>query len=138
MNPPSSEPPAEGRPWGPEPTPYAQLGGESAVRALTDSFYDRVARDELMAAIHPADLTESRQKLFEFLSGWLGGPQLYIAKHGHPRLRMRHMPFPIDSQAVEAWLACMNGAMDDLGVEGALRTFLVERFSHTAHFMQNR
>ncbi|MEM1165237.1 MAG: group II truncated hemoglobin [Planctomycetota bacterium] len=136
MNP-QGQAPSES-PWGDAPTPYEQLGGESAVRHLTDAFYDRVATDELMSAIHPEDLTESRDKLFEFLSGWLGGPQLYIQKRGHPRLRMRHMPFPIDDDAVRAWLACMQNAMDDVGVQGALREFLSGRFEHTAWFMKNR
>ena len=129
--------PTTDQPWGSARTPYEQLGGEGRVRALTDAFYDRVALDPLMAELHPDDLTESREKLFEFLSGWLGGPQLYVAKHGHPRLRMRHMPFRIDSAAVRAWLACMHGAMDDLGIEPPLRAFLDHRFAHTARFMQN-
>lgn len=120
-------------------TPYDDLGGESAVRTLTDAFYDRI-RDTspLLREMHPPDDAESRQKLFEFLSGWLGGPQLYIEKHGHPRLRMRHMPFPIDDRAVEEWLRCMHDAMDECGVQEPLRGFLSQRFTHTAHFMRNR
>ncbi|MEM9082668.1 MAG: group II truncated hemoglobin [Planctomycetota bacterium] len=124
--------------WGDADTPYLQLGGDERVRSLTDAFYDHVANDELMARIHPEDLTESREKLYEFLSGWLGGPALYIKKHGHPRLRMRHMPFPIDEAAVDAWLSCMRQAMSDVGIEDPLRSFLDGRFEHTARFMQNR
>lgn len=124
--------------WGDAETPYLQLGGDEQVRALSDAFYDRVADNELMARIHPEDLTESREKLYEFLSGWLGGPALYIEKHGHPRLRMRHMPFPIDQAAVEAWLLCMRAAMDEVGVGEPLRSFLDGRFEHTARFLQNR
>jgi hemoglobin len=124
--------------FGPENLPYDAIGGADGVRALTDAFYDRVAQNETMARVHPEDLTESREKLFEFLSGWLGGPPLYMQKRGHPRLRMRHMPFPIDQHAVDEWLACMEGAMDDVGVAEPLRSFLRQRFTHTANFMRNR
>lgn len=129
---------AQAQAWGSAASPYEELGGDERVRALVDAFYDRISADALMAEMHPDDLTESREKLFEFLSGWLGGPQLYVAKRGHPRLRMRHMPFAIGERAVEAWLGCMRGALDDLGVGGQLRAFLESRFEHTARFMQNR
>jgi hemoglobin len=126
-------------PFGPEHTPFQAIGGESEVRRLVDAFYDRVATDSpVMKEMHPADLTESREKLYEFLVGWMGGPPLYMQKRGHPRLRMRHAPFPIDDEAVSEWLRCMEGAMDDVGVEGELRAFLTQRFTHTAHFMKNR
>jgi len=84
--------------FGPDNTPYDALGGDERVRTLVDTFYDHMDSDEDFATIrklHPDDLASSREKLYEFLSGWLGGPQLYIEKHGHPRLRGRHMPFPI-------------------------------------------
>ncbi|MEM1422842.1 MAG: group II truncated hemoglobin [Planctomycetota bacterium] len=127
------------RPFGPDNTPYDAIGGESRVRALADAFYDRVEHDSpLMKTLHPPDLTESREKFFEFLSGWLGGPPIYMQKRGHPRLRMRHAPFPIDENGVSEWLRCMRGAMDELGVDGDLRVFLEERFTHTAEFMRNR
>jgi len=130
---------SEPHPFGPEHTPYEAIGGEERVRALVDAFYDRVRDDSpLLREMHPPDDSESREKLFEFLSGWMGGPQLYIAKRGHPRLRMRHMPFPIDQEAADAWLRCMESAMDDCGVSGPLRQFLTERFRHTANFMRNR
>ncbi|HVZ93766.1 MAG TPA: group II truncated hemoglobin [Phycisphaerales bacterium] len=125
--------------FGPTNTPYEAMGGEAAVRRLVDAFYDRI-RDESPAlrAMHPPDDASSRQKLFEFLSGWLGGPPLFEEKHGHPRLRMRHGPFPIDQNAVNEWLRCMNGALDHCGVTGPLREFLDARFHHTANFMRNR
>ncbi len=125
--------------FGPEHTPYEAIGGEARVRALVDAFYDRI-RDTSpqLRAMHPEDDAESRQKLFEFLSGWLGGPPLYVQRRGHPRLRMRHIPFPIDEPAVLEWLRCMEEAMDDVGVEDPLRSFLRQRFEHTAHFMRNR
>ncbi len=129
----------QGNPWGEGETPYEAIGGDDAVRALVDRFYDHVERTSpLMRELHPTDLTESRQKLYEFLSGWLGGPPLYIEKHGHPRLRMRHMHVPIDHEGVSEWLRCMKLAMDEQGIEGQLRAFLDSRFAHTAQFMQNR
>lgn len=128
-----------GVPFGPGRLPYDEMGGMEGVRALVDAFYDRVRDEsEVMRRLHPEDLTESREKLFEFLCGWLGGPQLYVQKHGHPRLRMRHMPFHIDGEAVEEWLRCMRGAMDARGIGGELRGFLEQRFEHTARFMQNQ
>ncbi len=129
--------PSEG--FGPNHTPYEAIGGETGVRTLAEAFYDRIRDDSpLLREMHPPDDSESREKFFEFLSGWLGGPQLYIAKRGHPRLRMRHMPFPIDEEAVDAWLGCMDSAMTDCGIEDPLRSFLTERFTHTAMFMRNR
>jgi hemoglobin len=135
----SNDPMAPFRPFGPDHTPYEAIGGEGGVRRLVDAFYDHIRDDSpVLRAMHPPDDAESREKLFEFLSGWLGGPPLYIEKRGHPRLRMRHMPFPVDQEAVDAWLACMQSAMDDCGVEDPLRAFLTERFTHTANFMRNR
>lgn len=122
-------------------TPFEELGGEDRVRALTDAFYDRMEQDPTAKPIrdmHPEDLTESRQKLFEFLCGWLGGPQLYVKKHGHPRLRMRHMPFAIGEAERDQWLNCMAFAMDQLTVQGKLRDFLDARFAHVADFMRNQ
>ena len=124
--------------FGAENTPYAAIGGDEAVRRLVDSFYDHIDADSpAVRALHPEDDTESRDKLYEFLSGWLGGPALYIEKRGHPRLRMRHAPFRIDQHGVDEWLRCMGMAMDDCGVTGDLRSFLDERFSHVANFMRN-
>jgi len=92
-------------------TPYEGLGGADALRRLVDRFYDLM--DELpetygLRQLHPADLTGSRQSLFEFLSGWFGGPSLYIEKKGHPRLRMRHMPFAIGPAERDQWMLCMR------------------------------
>lgn len=128
------------RPVDPRKTPYAAIGGESAVRALVESFYDHMDAEPSFAtirALHPADLTRSRSKLFEFLSGWLGGPGLYVEKYGHPRLRARHAPFPIGEVERDEWLACMRKALDDRGVGGELRAFLDSRFAHVADFLRN-
>lgn len=128
-----------GNPWGEGETPYEAIGGDDRVHLLADLFYDRVdASAATLRAMLPKDDTVSRQKLYEFLSGWMGGPQLYIEKRGHPRLRMRHLPFAIGVDEVEEWLRCMTEALDELGVDGPLRSFLDERFSHSAHWMRNQ
>ena len=126
---------------GPGHTPYDAIGGDARMRELTDRFYDRMDEDPAYRTIrdlHPPDLEESRQKLYEFLSGWLGGPQLYMQRRGHPRLRMRHGPFPIGEAERDQWLACMRDAMDAMGIDGELRAFLEQRFTHVADFMRNR
>ena len=111
------------------------------MRELADRFYDHMDRDPRFAVIrdlHPPDLSESREKFFEFLSGWLGGPPLYMNRRGHPRLRMRHAPFPIGERERDQWLGCMGEAMDAMGIDGELRAFLDARFAHVADFMRNR
>lgn len=128
-----------GNPWGDGETPYDAIGGDRRVRELADTFYDTVdASAPTLRAMLPRDDAVSRDKLYEFLSGWMGGPQLYVEKRGHPRLRMRHFPFAIGVAEVEEWLRCMGEALDALGVDGPLRSFLDERFSHSAHWMRNR
>ena len=127
--------------FGPENTPYESIGGDDAVRGLVATFYDFMDSEPAFAGIrslHPADLTSSREKLYEFLSGWLGGPPLYQQKYGHPRLRGRHMPFSIGDPERDQWLACMARAMDDREVVGEIRLFLEARFTHVANFMRNR
>ena len=93
-------------------TIYDVLGGEEGVRRLADTFYDRMETLEEAAeirAMHPDDLSESRQKFFDFLSGWLGGPPLYMQRRGHPMLRRRHFPFPIDASASAQWYGSTLG-----------------------------
>ncbi|MGE5522073.1 MAG: group II truncated hemoglobin [Rhodospirillaceae bacterium] len=124
-----------------QPSIYEMLGGDGAVRRLVDRFYDLMDADTVYAgirALHPAELTGSREKLYMFLSGWLGGPPLYVARHGHPRLRARHLPFSIGIAERDAWLACMKQAMVDVGIDTALREHLAEAFFGTADFMRNR
>ncbi|WP_255990541.1 group II truncated hemoglobin [Chitinolyticbacter albus] len=124
-----------------EITPYELLGGEAVLRQLVDRFYDIMATDPRAAgiqAMHAADTTLIRQKLFEFLSGWLGGPQLFIEKYGHPRLRARHMPFAIGEAERDQWLLCMFQAMAEVPMEAALRAHLEEAFTRTADFMRNQ
>lgn len=125
----------------PETTPYVLIGGEAAVRELVDRFYDLMDEDPDYFGIrklHPATLDGSRQKLFLFLSGWLGGPPLYVNEFGHPRLRARHLPFAIATPELDEWLSCMNRAMENMGVESRLRQALARSFFGTADWMRNR
>ena len=122
-------------------TPYARLGGESGVRALVDRFYDLMDLEPAFAgirALHPPALDGSRDKLHWFLCGWLGGPNLYIERFGHPRLRARHLPYAIGIAERDQWMACMMQAMDEHGVEPALAQRLAEAFFGTADWMRNK
>ncbi len=121
-------------------TPFDWIGGEPRVRALVDRFYDLMDIEpsyrELRAA-HGSLLDDARDKLFWFLCGWLGGPSYYEDRFGHPRLRMRHMPFAIGIRERDQWLACMDQAMVETGVPEDLRARLRESFFRTADWMRN-
>ncbi|HET8694755.1 MAG TPA: group II truncated hemoglobin, partial [Aquabacterium sp.] len=96
---------------------YQWLGGDAQVRALVDRFYDLMdlePRYQALRAAHGPTLDTARDKLYWFLSGWLGGPNLYIEKFGHPRLRARHLPFSIGIAERDQWVACMAQAMNEL------------------------
>lgn len=113
----------------------------SVVRSLVDHFYDEMDRNPEFDAIrklHPVDLTDSRNKLFKFLVGWLGGPDLYIQEYGHPRLRARHLPFPIATQERDQWLVCMARALKATEIDASLAERLLVAFYRTADFMRNR
>lgn len=120
---------------------YERIGGETKIRELVDRFYelmDTLPETRQIRQMHARDLRASREKLFMFLSGWLGGPQLYMEKYGHPRLRQRHMPFAVDSAARDQWMRCMIQAMEDVGIEESLRKELEAAFYKTADFMRNQ
>lgn len=122
-------------------TPYEVLGGAEGVRALVDRFYDLMELDAEFAVIrklHPARLDGSREKLHLFLCGWLGGPPLYVERHGHPRLRARHLPFAIAARERDQWLDCMRRAMRDVDVPEALANELMQAFFRTADWMRNQ
>ncbi len=123
------------------PTPYDLVGGETAVRRLVDRFYDLMDTAPEAAeirALHAQSLKVSREKLFLFLSGWLGGPQLYVERYGHPRLRARHLPFPIGEKERDQWLWCMDQALAELEMPAMVRDFLTTRFREVADHMRNR
>ncbi len=125
----------------PPPTPFQRLGGEAPVRALVDRFYDLMELEPAYAglrAMHPTPLDGSRDKLFWFLCGWLGGPDHYVQRFGHPRLRARHLPFAIGLAERDQWLACMQQAMRELSLDDALAQGLAKSFFGTADWMRNR
>lgn len=122
-------------------TPFEWMGGESKVRQLVDRFYDLMDLEpqyELLRAVHGSTLDDARDKLFWFLCGWLGGPSYFEERFGHPRLRMRHMPFSIGIAERDQWLACMDQAMTEVGVDPALHERLNQSFFQTADWMRNR
>lgn len=122
-------------------TAFEWVGGEAAVRALVDRFYDLMDLEPAYAgirALHPQDMTESRNKLFWFLCGWLGGPSLYVERFGHPRLRARHLPYAIGMAERDQWMQCMLQAMREQGHPEALVERLLEAFYNTADWMRNK
>ena len=122
-------------------TPFDRLRGEAGVRQLVDRFYDLMDLEPEFAgirALHPAALDGSRDKLFWFLCGWLGGPNHYTDRFGHPMLRARHLPYAIGSAERDQWLACMAQAMDQTGVATDLAARLAESFFGTADWMRNQ
>jgi len=122
-------------------THYQRLGEQAGVRRLVDRFYDLMDEDPDYYGIrklHPADLCESRNKLFWYLSGWTGGPPEYTDRFGHPFLRRRHMPFAIGAAERDQWMACMMRAMDDVDIASDLRQELAAAFFKTADFMRNQ
>ncbi len=120
---------------------FDQLGSEAGVRALVDRFYDLMDLEPAYAgirALHPGDLDGSRDKLHWFLCGWLGGPDFYIQRFGHPRLRARHLPYAIGIAERDQWMACMIQAMREQAVDEALAQRLAEAFFGTADWMRNK
>lgn len=124
---------------------FELLGGENGgietIRALVETFYDVMDSDPKAAPIrayHAKDLTEAREKLFMFLTGWTGGPQLYIERYGHPRLRARHLPFAIGESERDQWMYCMIQAMHRLNMEESLMQKLATQLYGVADFMRNR
>jgi hemoglobin len=120
---------------------YAAVGGADALRTLVDRFYDLMDLEPAYAgirALHPSTLDGSRDKLTWFLSGWLGGPDLYVQRFGHPRLRARHLPYAIGIAERDQWLACMTQAMQECGVDAALQERLIAALANTADWMRNK
>jgi hemoglobin len=115
--------------------------GEANIRNMVDQFYDLMDLEPEFADIrrlHPSTLDGSRDKLFWFLCGWMGGPDLYISRFGHPRLRARHMPYEIGIVERDQWLVCMGRAMGDVGLDTSLAQRLLESFFGTADWMRNK
>lgn len=122
-------------------THYERIGGEEKIRALVTRFYDHM--DELpetygIRKLHAEDLSGSRQKLYDFLTGWMGGPQLYVEKHGHPMLRRRHLPFSIGNSERDQWMYCMRLALNEVVEDEKLRAELLQAFIKVADHMRNQ
>lgn len=122
-------------------TPYEWIGGEERVKALVERFYDLMDLEPEFARlrqVHGPSLSQARERTFWFLCGWLGGPQYYTEKFGHPRLRARHMHVPIGIQERDEWLACMARALTQTDVPEDLRARLQVSFFQTADWMRNQ
>ena len=122
-------------------TLYEVIGGEAAVRGMVDRFYDLMELEPEFAglrALHPPSTEGSRDKLFMFLTGWMGGPDLFVERYGHPRLRARHLPFAIGTSERDQWLRAMAWAMEDVGIAEDLRLRLMASFYQTADWMRNK
>lgn len=120
---------------------YESIGGIDQIDALVDRFYDLMALEphfEDLRSMHPQDLSDSREKLKLFLTGWMGGPDIYSPKYGHPMLRARHLPFKIGLKERDQWLACMYKAMEDCGIDSNAAKQLEESFLNTADWMRNQ
>lgn len=125
----------------PTHTPYDEIGGEATVRALVKRFYELMDTQPETYGIrkmHAEDLGGSEEKLFLFLSGWFGGPQLYVERFGPPFLRARHLPFSIGGSERDQWMMCMTQALDECISDAALRARLHESFVALANHMRNR
>ena len=123
------------------PSAFEQIGGETAVRELVDAFYGRMTGDPAYAGIrklHPQDLSGSRDKLYWFLCGWLGGPQHYVSRFGHPRLRARHLPFAIGAAERDQWMDCMLRSLEARHLPAPLMQQLATSLYSTADWMRNQ
>ncbi len=122
-------------------TPYELIGEEAAILSLVERFYffmDTLPEATGIRAMHAADLSEAHDKLFKFLSGWLGGPDLFIQEYGHPKLRQRHFPFVIDAAAKDQWMLCMNKALDEAPMDVNFRENLRQALQQLATHMINQ
>ena len=121
-------------------TLFEELGGTEKIRDLVEKFYDIMDSDPRatgIRAMHAADLTEAREKLFMFLTGWSGGPALYIERYGHPMLRKRHLPFAIGESERDQWMFCMVRAMHEINMEEPMVVRLAQALWSVADFMRN-
>ena len=122
-------------------TAYEVLGGEARLKALVDCFYalmDSEPEYQVIRKLHPPSLAGSNDKLFLFLTGWLGGPPVYVQKYGHPMLRARHLPFAIGIAERDQWMSCMTRAMQEEGIDGELGEALRDALAKTADWMRNQ
>ncbi|WP_286270776.1 group II truncated hemoglobin [Thalassotalea hakodatensis] len=125
----------------PSNTPYMLIGQEAGTRALANAFYDEMESNihlQELLAIHKQPLDDIREKFFQYLSGWLGGPPLYEEIYGHPRLRQRHMHVAVTKKQAELWLLCMNNAVNKTIDNDSLKKHLRQSFTQLALHMVNQ
>jgi hemoglobin len=125
----------------PVPSHYELLGGDEGIRRIVNRFYDimdSAPEASTVRALHAASLKQSREKLIMYLTGWTGGPPVYVEKYGHPRLRARHLPFTIGAVERDQWLWCMKQAIDEQGLPEPLVTDLWQKLRQLADFMRNQ
>lgn len=126
-------------PWGGAATPFDAIGGADRVQELASVFYDVIEDDSpVLRAMLPDDTARTRQVFSEFMSGWLGGPPLYMERHGHPQLRMRHARFDIGREEASEWMRCMRLTFDRLELDEGVRSFLDDRLGALALHLVNR
>lgn len=121
-----------------DPTIYDMVGGEATIRALVDAFYAKVEADEELRAIFPDDLEPGKKWQFLFLTQYWGGPRTYMDERGHPRLRMRHNPYPITPHLRNLWVQYMLEAVDEVGIEEPARSIMREYFQRGGSAMINQ
>lgn len=119
-------------------TVYDQAGGDEPFRQLVDVFYRNVADNPVLRPLFPADLAPGKEWQFLFITQYFGGPARYQAQRGHPRLRMRHMPFAIGVAERDAWLSCMLAAISEVGFASDIAATMRTYFEGTAQFMMNQ
>lgn len=122
-------------------TAYERIGEDQGLQQLVKLFYDymeSLPEAKLIRDLHPKDMRSTREKFYMFLSGWMGGPDRYIAAFGHPRLRARHLPFPIGTEERDQWLMCMKKALDEMDVDMMFKEQLMSSFTQTANHMMNK
>lgn len=122
-------------------TPFEKLGGLDGVKAISKKFYEimgRLPEAKTVLDMHPTQLETSEEKLYLFLSGWLGGPRLYEEQFGHPRLRARHLPFSIGKEERNQWILCMVHAFDELQIPEPIRSEVLHQLLNLANHMRNR
>ncbi len=120
---------------------YEQIGGEATLRKITRKFYeimDTMPEAQGVRQMHPENLAGSEEKLFMFLSGWLGGPNLFIERYGHPKMRARHLPFKIGKSERDQWMLCMVHAFDEVNIQEPYRSELLHSLLNLADHMRNQ
>jgi hemoglobin len=119
---------------------FELIGGAENIRRLVKRFYqimDEFPESYGIRKMHAEDLQGSEDKLFKFLNGWMGGPDLYVREYGHPMLRQRHMHFAIDVSARDQWLMCMDMALNEVVEDASFRAELSKAFAKVGDHMRN-